>query len=130
LRSISRNSATVFADESAACSTGRVVASAARLACERARCWRPRAWPPFFAAALRALEPEPVDLDLGFALVVDFALLALDFDPDEEDAERERDEEPEELDFERLPDRDDLLEPELDEPLAPERFVPPLLRLP
>src|SRR3954447_9056515 len=59
LRSISRSSAALLADTSL---VGPEAASAVRLAWLRARCWRPRAWPPLRAAALRELadreEPE------------------------------------------------------------------------
>src|SRR4051812_20793456 len=53
LRSMSRSSAALLAETSLA---GRDAVSAVRLAWLRARCWRPRAWPPLRAAAFRALE--------------------------------------------------------------------------
>jgi hypothetical protein len=66
LRSASRNSATVFAS-TPALRAGLEAARDVVLAALRARCWRARACPPFFAAALRfaedaVREPEPDEL--------------------------------------------------------------------
>src|SRR5215216_6097412 len=55
LRSASRNSATVFASTPAR-RAGVAAVLAVLLAALRARCCRPRAWPPFFAAAARFVE--------------------------------------------------------------------------
>jgi hypothetical protein len=74
LRSASRNSATVLASTPAlraALEVLRAVVLAALLAC----CWRPRALPPFFAAALRFadVEPELPDDELRLRELADFA---------------------------------------------------------
>ena len=58
LRSASRNSATVFAS-TPALRAARDVPRAVVFAALRACCWRPRACPPFFAAALRLAEVDP-----------------------------------------------------------------------
>src|SRR5215213_5492865 len=57
LRSASRNSATLLASTPALLA-GFDAVRAVVFAALRACCWRPRAWPPFFAAALRFVE-EP-----------------------------------------------------------------------
>jgi hypothetical protein len=58
LRSASRNSATVLAS-TPALRAALDVLRAVVLAALRACCWRPRALPPFFAAALRFADVEP-----------------------------------------------------------------------
>ena len=75
LRSASRSSATVFA-ETPASLAGLVAARAVLLAAFWAFCWRPRAWPPFLAAALR-VDFEAVDLEAVDLRAVDLA--AVDF---------------------------------------------------
>src|SRR5215204_2914019 len=55
LRRASRNSATVLASTPAFVA-GRDAPRAVVFAVLRAFCWRARAWPPFFAAALRLVE--------------------------------------------------------------------------
>jgi hypothetical protein len=62
LRSASRNSATVFASKPARLAP-RDAPRAVVLAALRAFCWRPRAWPPFLAAALRLAEVDRELLD-------------------------------------------------------------------
>src|SRR5215208_3609593 len=62
LRRASRNSATVLASTPAFLA-GRDAVRAVVFAPLRAFCWRARAWPPFFAAALRLVEEaEPDEL--------------------------------------------------------------------
>ncbi len=60
LRSASRNSATVLASTPAFLA-GREAVRAVVFAALRAVCWRPRAWPPFFAAALRLVADAELD---------------------------------------------------------------------
>jgi hypothetical protein len=128
LRSDSRNSATVFASTPALLAA-RPALREVVFAVLRAFCWRARAWPPFFAAALRfaALGPDELErLELDF---VDFARLEVD----RLDAERERldalapeRDPPDDLRApEPLPD-DLLLEDLLLEGLLPELPEPPL----
>jgi hypothetical protein len=62
LRSASRNSATVFASKPARLAP-RDAPRAVVFAALRAFCWRPRAWPPFLAAALRLADVERELLD-------------------------------------------------------------------
>src|SRR5215212_4945689 len=57
LRNASRNSATLLASTPALLA-GFDAVRAVVFAALRACCWRPRACPPFFAAALRLVEPE------------------------------------------------------------------------
>ena len=117
LRSASRNSATVFAS-TPALRAPRAAVRAVVFAVLRAVCWRPRACPPFLAAALRFDEEVVERLD-------------------EDDEERE-------LDADRLRELDDAERLRLDadrppeERLLPERLDPldfflppelPLLRL-
>jgi hypothetical protein len=133
LRSASRNSATVLAS-TPALRAALDVLRAVVLAALRACCWRPRALPPFFAAALRFadVEPELPDDELRLRELDDFArelaglLLELD-DLLRELAGLLR----EELEEERLLLADERLPPERLDPL--DRFAPPpdlpLLRL-
>jgi hypothetical protein len=60
LRSASRNSATLLAS-TPALFAGFAAVRAVVLAALRACCWRPRAWPPFFAAALRLVDDPELD---------------------------------------------------------------------
>jgi hypothetical protein len=115
LRSASRNSATVFASTPAllaARDAPREVVFAAFRAC----CWRPRACPPFLAAARRFEDvPDPDDEE-----DLRLALLRLRDEPDERLLDvRELDDrllEPERLLEERLPEPDLLLEERLPDP--------------
>jgi hypothetical protein len=79
LRSASRNSATVFASTPAP-RAPRAAVRAVVLAALRDFCWRARAWPPFFAAALREAVLRP-ELDLA-AELRDRPELEDDPDPD------------------------------------------------
>jgi len=121
LRSASRNSATLFASTPALLA-GRDAVRAVVFAALRAFCWRPRAWPPFFAAALRLVEEPELE-----------ELLPLRDDADEERLLAER------VLFARLPPDDLLADERLDEARPPddlladdrlvdelERFAPPL----
>jgi hypothetical protein len=76
--SASRNSATVLASTPALLA-GLDAARAVVVAALRAFCWRPRAWPPFFAAALRLVDVPELD-----------ALVRLRDDADDERALAER----------------------------------------
>src|SRR5918998_1291805 len=78
LRSASRNSATVFASTPARrAPRDAVFAVVEAVFC--AFCWRPRAWPPFFAAALREAVLREAVLRDDDRLVADFVL---DFEVD------------------------------------------------
>ena len=105
LRSASRNSATVFAS-TPALRAPRPAPRAVVFAALRAVCWRPRAWPPFLAAALRLADEERELEDDERELVPDREL-------DEDDRLRlDADRPPEErlLDERLLPDRLDPLD--------------------
>lgn len=116
--SCSRKSRTAFPalsepDAAAAFCAGFVVFEAVCDARLRACCWRPRAWPPFFAAALRLLAEELLE--------------ALD----EERLELPLEREPLLDDFERDPPVDDLAldppDPDLRAelpPLPPDDLLP------
>jgi hypothetical protein len=112
LRSASRNSATVFAS-TPALRAPRPAVRAVVFAVLRAVCCRPRAWPPFLAAALRFGDEDLEDAERE--LEPDARELEPDF---ELDAERLRELEDERLLPERLEPLDFFLPPEL-----------PLLRL-
>jgi hypothetical protein len=114
LRSASRNSATVFAS-TPALRAPRPAVRAVVFAVLRAVCWRPRACPPFLAAALRFGDEDLEDEERE--LVPDARELEPDF---ELDAERLRELEDERLrlDADRVDPLDFFLPPEL-----------PLLRL-
>jgi hypothetical protein len=117
LRSASRNSATVFAS-TPALRAPREAVRAVVLAVLRAFCWRPRACPPFLAAAVRLADDERALED--FALVERLlpddlpadALLPDDRLPDallpDDDLLRELAEERLRLDADRLPDPPDF----------------------
>ena len=100
LRSASRNSATVFAS-TPALRAPRPAVRAVVFAVLRAVCWRPRACPPFLAAALRFGDEDLEDEERE--LVPDARELEPDF---ELDAERLR-----ELEDERLRLDADRLDP-------------------
>jgi hypothetical protein len=107
LRSASRNSATVFAS-TPALRAPREAVRAVVLAALRAFCWRPRACPPFLAAAVR-LADEERELDdraLEERLAPDADLVPDDLLPD--DLLRELAAERLRLDVERLPDPPDF----------------------
>ncbi len=117
MRSASRNSATVFAS-TPALRAGREAVRAVVFAALRAFCWRPRACPPFLAAAVRLADDER-ELD-DFALVerlLPDALLPDALLPDDlladallpdADLLRELAEERLRLDADRLPDPPDF----------------------
>jgi hypothetical protein len=109
LLSASRNSATVFASTPALRAPEAAVRAVVRDAL-RACCWRPRAWPPLRAAALRLEEDDERELD----------------EPEREEEERLAEERlaEERLPEERLPD--DLLPAEW---LDPDERPDPLDRL-
>jgi hypothetical protein len=131
-RSASRNSATVLAS-TPALRAPRPAVRAVVLAALRAFCWRPRACPPFLAAAVR-LDEEERELDAD----------ERELEPDERELEPdERELDPDERELEpeerlrELADERLLLDAErpLDERLLPERldpldfFLPPELPL-
>jgi hypothetical protein len=77
LRSASRNSATVFAS-TPALRAPREAVRAVVFAVLRAFCWRPRACPPFLAAALRLVEDPLADDAFVREELVERLLLAVD----------------------------------------------------
>lgn len=104
LRIASRNSATVLAS-TPALFAGLDAVRAVVFAALRAFCWRPRAWPPFFAAALRVVEEPELDaLVRVLARLLD-VLLPDALLPDER------------LEVERLLDELDRFAPPLDLPV-------------
>jgi hypothetical protein len=107
LRSASRNSATVFASKPARLAP-RDAPRAVVFAALRAFCWRPRAWPPFLAAALRLAD---VEREL------------------EERALEERELDERELEVLRLRELDEVDRFEPLDLLPPDRFDPPELPL-
>jgi hypothetical protein len=82
LRSASRNSATVFASTPAR-RAPRPAVRAVVFAALRAFCWRPRAWPPFLAAAPRLVE-DARELEDDERELADERLRELDDRADEE----------------------------------------------
>ena len=133
LRSASRNSATVLASTPAFLA-GLAALRAVVFAALRAVCWRPRAWPPFFAAALRLdadAEPDELLRDEAEAERLLAARLVLerllpDFLADERLAdERLADERPPD---DLLLDDVDRFDPPLDLPVLRRSAISPLPR--